>query len=450
MKNAGLPRDEGMPMVYGVCTALKEKGTGMTKFRKIREKLFLVKGRDIASLFLLPFAAVKAALMKKKGGKPIWLVLERSDEARDNGRAFFEYLMRYRQKEVTPIYAIQKKCADAVPLEKYGNHVVEFGSFQHIVYFLACRANISSVKNMGPNNLMGYLFRRLGIMNDKMFFLQHGITVNHPDWLEYDDARFRLVLCGAKPEYDYVRKNFGYPAGHVAYAGGLCRYDFLQDFMRRNSQSALDREERQILILPSWRVWLKPGDPQMKEIEHTDRFEETEYFRKWKEFLLSDDLRNMAESRKLRFVFYPHPTMQKYMRNFAEIRGRDTDEERFTIADAKHWSLNRLIAESDALVTDYSSVFLDFVYMRKPLVFYQFDRKKFRRYHYREGYFSYEKNPFGHACETVGEVRRELERIADGSFRVSEKYLEAQRRYFPVYDDKNCERTWEKIKACSR
>ena len=41
------------------------------------------------------------------------------------------------------------------------------------------------------------------------------------------------------------------------------------------------------------------------------------------------------------------------------------------------------------MITDYSSVFFDFSYMRKPVIFYQFDEKKFRKAQYAEGYFSY-------------------------------------------------------------
>lgn len=385
--------------------------------------------------------------------KPIWLVLERSDEARDNGKAFFEYLMAHRRNEVTPIYAIHKKSADYKGLRKYGKHVIEFGSFRHIVYYLACQANISSVKNMGPNDLMGYVFRRLNWMNDKMFFLQHGITVNHPDWLEYGDAKFRLVLCGAKPEYDYIKEKFGYPKGYVAYAGGMCRYDFLQYAMQRRKRKENSGENsiRQVLILPSWRTWLKPGDPAMRQIEHTDNFEKTEYFQTWMSFIRSAELERLAEQYHLKFVFYPHPTMQKYILEFqtSELKKGGKDKESaITIADARQWNLNLLIAESDLLITDYSSVFMDFVYMKKPVIFYQFDLEKFREHHYREGYFSYEKNPFGRTFRSEKQVIAETERIAENSFQVSGDFLTAQRKYFPIWDDRNCERVWRIIRDC--
>ena len=35
--------------------------------------------------------------------------------------------------------------------------------------------------------------------------------------------------------------------------------------------------------------------------------------------------------------------------------------------------INDLYILSDVIITDYSSVFMDFVYMKKPVVFYQFD-----------------------------------------------------------------------------
>lgn len=432
------------------------------KLKTVKEKLFLIKGRDIASLALLIPAYPAAMLLKKRLKKPVWLILERSDEAKDNGRAFFEYLMKYKGQEVIPVYAIQRNCPDFQSLKKYGRHVIEFGSFWHIVLYLACEANISSVKNMGPNDLMGYLFRRMNWMNEKMFFLQHGITVNHPDWLRYSDTGFRMIFCGAKPEYDYIRSSFGYPKGHVSYAGGLCRYDFLQNYMRLAADgdsfaedpqngSGKGAEKKQILILPSWRTWLKSGDPRMKSIEHTKDIRKTEYFKKWISFLRSPKLRRLAEKYGLVFVFYPHPTMQKYIREFRDFFEDESEggDRRFSvkIADARKDSLNLLIAGSDLLVTDYSSVFFDFVYMKKPVIFYQFDREKFRRYHYPKGYFSYEDNPFGRAFRKEEDVMKEIESKAEHSFEVSKEFLKAHRMYFPVYDNKNCERTWEIIKS---
>ena len=41
------------------------------------------------------------------------------------------------------------------------------------------------------------------------------------------------------------------------------------------------------------------------------------------------------------------------------------------------------------LITDYSSVFFDVAYMKKNIIFYQFDNIKFQLEHYNKGYLNY-------------------------------------------------------------
>ena len=52
------------------------------------------------------------------------------------------------------------------------------------------------------------------------------------------------------------------------------------------------------------------------------------------------------------------------------------------------------------LVTDYSSVFFDVAFLRKPVVYYQFDEEEFRKYHYQKGYFDFRRDGFGPVCTT--------------------------------------------------
>lgn len=58
----------------------------------------------------------------------------------------------------------------------------------------------------------------------------------------------------------------------------------------------------------------------------------------------------------------------------------------------KEKSYRDAFAEGSMMITDYSSVAFEFAYLRKPIVYYQFDKKAFFEKHtYRKGYFDYEK-----------------------------------------------------------
>ena len=59
------------------------------------------------------------------------------------------------------------------------------------------------------------------------------------------------------------------------------------------------------------------------------------------------------------------------------------------------------LLESSLLITDYSSIFFDFGYLRKPVIYSHFDYEKYRKSHYREGYFDYKYDGFGPVCFNI-------------------------------------------------
>lgn len=98
------------------------------------------------------------------------------------------------------------------------------------------------------------------------------------------------------------------------------------------------------------------------------------------------------------------------------------------------------------MVADFSSVAMDFAYMKKPLVYYQFDNEKFRQSHHQIGYFDFRKDGFGPVCVTEQEVTDWLIRLHKQGFANEEIYLERHGKYFDLWDTKNCERNYKAIK----
>ena len=97
----------------------------------------------------------------------------------------------------------------------------------------------------------------------------------------------------------------------------------------------------------------------------------------------------------------------------------------------------------NVLITDYSSVFFDAGYMEKPVIYYQFDLDEFRKYHYQEGYFSYEKPGFGPVVMTEGALLNALYECAENGFRMQREYRDRLDAFYPVRDAQNCERTYQ-------
>ena len=101
-----------------------------------------------------------------------------------------------------------------------------------------------------------------------------------------------------------------------------------------------------------------------------------------------------------------------------------------------------VFAESALITTDYSSVAFDFAYLKKPVVYTQFDEC-----HYEEGYFDYEKDGFGEIEHTVeGAVNRIVEYMQNDC-RMKQTYVDRVDGFFKYHDGKNCERVYRAIKA---
>lgn len=395
--------------------------------KRFLQKLEFVKFEDILSVFVM-IAAIPGAFILKKQRKHIWLICEDRYEARDNGFWLYRYICE-NHPETDVVYAIQPDSVDAKKVKACGQEVIPYGGYTHWKYYLAAEKNISSQKGGKPNAGVCYFLEVFEIWKNKRAFLQHGVIANFTDYLLYENTKMGLFVCGAKPEYDFIKEKFGYPEGVVQYLG-LARFDGLHD---------IKVDPKQILVMPTWREWIATPSSKSEQFDCMDSFADTQYYKCWSAFLNDNGIHRILEEHDLHIVFYPHRNMQKYLSEFASTSPR------VVLADWEHYDVQALLRESAYLITDYSSIFMDFGYMRKPMLYYQFDYKKFRAGQYQEGYFSYKRDGFGPVCETLSEVRSELARAAAQNLRNSEMYTKREQEFFELYDQNNCERNYEAI-----
>ena len=116
------------------------------------------------------------------------------------------------------------------------------------------------------------------------------------------------------------------------------------------------------------------------------------------------------------------------------------------VADSAHYDLQELLRNGSLMITDYSSVSMDFAYMKKPVIYYQFDQEKFRKYQYKQGYFSYEENGFGPVLSREDDVVDAVISYCESGFVPEEQYLQRHQEFFPLYDADNCRRNYEAIR----
>ena len=356
----------------------------------------------------------------RKKYKELWIVSERGSDARDNGYHFFKYITK-EHPEINSAYVITKNSPDYEKVASLGR-VIMYGSLSHYISYILAKARISShIEGYAPDILFFNKYGKFLHKKGKNVFLQHGIIKDDIKFCHADRTNLDMFVCSAVPEYEYVDKSYGYKKG-VLKLVGLCRYDNL----KRN-----EKPTKKILFMPTWRSELRSCSRRS--------FLQSEYFNKYNSLLNSKQLASLLEEYDYELIFYPHFEVQRFLDCFA------VSNHRVRIADFKNNDVQDLLINSDVLLTDFSSVYFDYGYMRKPVVYYQFDEAEYRSKLYGKGYFDYRHDGFGKVVGTEEDAISELKHILENGAVPDEMFLERMNSFFKFSDTDNCKRNFEAV-----
>lgn len=380
----------------------------------------------MTKMLLLPVAkCVSLWIVRDSTYKNLWIISERGYDARDNGYFFYKYIKEHHP-EVNIKFIIDKRSSDCDKILALDSAPIYLFTLNHYVsLFLAtCHIGAHSRICLGLDGLerglriIGYRFKA------KQVFVQHGIIKSPMPQLYSPGFKVDLFISGAKPEYDFLTSTFLHPKGVVRYTG-LSRFDNLHQF----------KTKRQILLMPTWRIWLS----KQSDSEFCDAL----YYKRYAALITSDRLGLLLEARGYELVFYPHYEVHKRVCLFEKLplaKG-------VRIARFEHADVQNLLKESALLITDYSSVYFDFAYMKKPIVHYLFDADQFFSNHYKRGYFNEQTDGFGKPCYSCDELLDAIENLIVTDMVVPELYQERMSRFFELHDQNNNRRIYNAINA---
>ena len=109
--------------------------------------------------------------------------------------------------------------------------------------------------------------------------------------------------------------------------------------------------------------------------------------------------------------------------------------------------MQELLIQAQILITDYSSVFFDFAYMNKPLIYFQFDYEEFSNTHFKKGYFDYETDSFGPVFDNKEQVVKHIIELITNDCSNPKEYQVRRKAFFSRFDGLNCHRNYEYIKS---
>lgn len=381
----------------------------------------------------------KRNLLKKK----IWIVMERATEARDNGFSFFCY-MRENHPDINTFYIIIKGSPDEKKLKQYKDNIIHYNTYKHIYYYLAAECSISTHERgvTSPYCFHGYTgYSCIESLSwfvptkQIIVFLQHGITKEYLNLIDMEKQpkrlRPHLFIAAASRERDFI-ESVGHWPKHTVVCTGFSRFDLL--FRSK------EEYKHQILIMPTWRKWLAAKNTaNIANATEKNKFINSSYFKTFQQLLNNNKIVNLLNIYNYQLIFYPHYELQSYINTFS------CNSPRITIANRNMFDIQKLLIESSILITDYSSVAFDFAYMRKPVLYYQFDKKEYTKRHHQEGYFKYESDGFGPIAIHEEELTLQLENILKNDSNINNTYLERINNFFPPLDNLNSERIFNAI-----
>lgn len=389
----------------------------------------MVKLKYLGDVIKLLLAYCISMILKlSPDNKDIWLVGERKSEAKDNGYHLFKYIRQNHSSDKV-YYVIDKNSTDLEKLLLLGN-VIYADSFRHYLYYaMANKLVMAHLGSCVPDSPVFWKLEGKNLIKKKRVFIQHGITKELIPSLMYENTKVDLFICGAKPEYEFVKSEFGYPDGSVQYAG-FARFDNLHDF----------KEKKQILVMPTWRQWIPSTTWSLDDKKNCrELFVRSQYYKTFNRLINNNELIEILNENDINLIFYPHYEMQLYINLF------NSKSERIIIAKKDEYDVQQLLKESKILITDYSSIAFDFAYMRKSVIYYQFDKKQYDEEHYSKGYYNYTSNGFGPIVYKEKELIKELIYLLNDNL-IKIKYIDRYNTFFPLYDKENCKRNFEAIK----
>ena len=396
--------------------------------------------RFLASLYRLNNKNAKNAILvrgmcavyrKLKLGHQLWILSDRINMANDNGEALFKYLQEHPQKDVKTYFQISKGSKDFARMKKMGN-VLEHGTRKTQIVNMCADYIISSQADEWVfDPVYNRQYYQDILYNRRFIFLQHGIIgTNLSKWLnKYNQNIFGIITSCKKEKQSLLNTPSYYFNDSQIWMTGLARHDYLYH-----------DEKNIITFMPTWRSYLvgsldrKTGTRPIKP-----GFEHSNFFRFYNTLLNDPRLLQALKERNYRIQVLLHPMLLNAAHLF-------DSSERVSFFDEPQ-EYKKLFADSKLLVSDYSSTIFDFAYLRKPVIYCQFDKAEIFKKQgiYTEGYFDYENDGFGEVEYTIDDVVDRLIEYLDGDCRIKDKYKERIDSFFAFNDKENCSRIINRI-----
>lgn len=363
------------------------------------------------------------------------IFMDRDSQADDNAEHLYRYVLR-NHPDTRAYFVLRRESRDWDRLCREGFRLIPFGSIEHRVALINARHLISS---HADHYVLGYptLRHRRTLHRSRFTFLQHGVIKD--DLSHWLNAKTIDCFVTASPAERRSIIDEGSPyrfSAQEVVLTGLPRHDALG--------AGNPRADRCLLIMPTWRQWLV-GPTIGKSAVRAENpvFFESEFAQRWREFLHSPRLRALVTAHGYRVQFFPHANLDAYLDWF------DAPSYIETLSNGRGASIQEVFRAAALMITDYSSAAFDLAYLRRSVLYYQFDRELvFGGEHTtKKGYYDYDRDGFGPVCSDQEGLMMELECLLNREAKPTPAHLARMENTFAYRDGQSCRRTFDAILA---
>lgn len=362
----------------------------------------------------------------------IWIITDRQDQAGDNGEYFFRYLYKLKPKGILFYFAIKNDSLDYQRLKTFDN-IIDLNSKEYLKLFLKSDKIITSFSESFIKNPFGEDGKYISdLYNFDYVYLQNGIIKDDlSKYLNKITMQFDLIITSSIKELNSLLNiEYGYMEKNLVLTG-LPRFDNLARLKK------IIKTEKLIIIFPTWRMYIKgTRDLLTHDSIKSDHFKNTTYFQFYNNLINNPQLIQIMDKYEYKGIFCLHPNF-KAQKSFFE------DNNNFKIIET--CNKQEIFVKAALLITDYSSIFFDFGFIGKPVLYVHFDYEQYRNDHFPKGYFDYKKLGFGPVCYDNECIINNIIYELQNKCQLKEHYSKRIKKFFRYFDERNSFRVFNEI-----
>lgn len=370
----------------------------------------------------------KTAKFKRKD-HDIWLYCDR-EGIFDN--AYQQFLHDFDKKDGVKRYYIIDNLKDKSKYFTFAQrkYLVEFKSIKHRILFLNAKKVFTSFNSISIISPFGNLPLRwyYDMMDLDIIYLQHGVLhANLPFMYTKEKSNVDKVVISSEFEKKNFCEIYRFKEEDLLYSG-MPRFDTID---------VTKPAKKKILFSPSWRKNLIGEYVDNTRALFVDKFLDSPFYKEISAFLNSKELADLLEKYDLTLDFKNHPIFRDYDKYIK------VDNPRINVTQE---GIN--MQDYLAMITDYSSVVFDFVYLSRPIIYFVPDYDQFRA-GVTHGYSKLDlplEEGFGDITLNSQELLESLKKLMENNFEPDAVYKKRMDDFFGERDTKHRERLYDLVK----